>query len=70
MISGDFKNDVIKNESDPVKLIKKSANWPRHNASNWSDDVLPTLLHVGVRFLMNSLLMFCCHSHFPREFHF
>ena len=48
---------------------RQCANWPRHNASNWYDDVLPTLLHVGVRFLVNSLL-FGRHSQLPREFHF
>ena len=49
-------------ESGPVLL-----NWSRHNASNGSDNVLSTLLHVFVRFLINSLLMFCRHSQFaPR----
>ena len=28
------------------------AKWPRHNGSNWFDDVLPTLLHVGVTFCL------------------
>ena len=38
---------------------KKIANRLRTNASKWSDDVLPTLLHVGVRF---GVLMFSAHS--------
>ena len=42
---------------------------PLINSGPLADDVLPTLLHVGVRFLIKSLLMFCP-PQLLREFHF